>query len=230
MALTANNIITDRVRVLLRDIDAGGVQWKDAELIAWLNDACSEIARLRPESASSTTDEALIAGAKQSIPAGGTMLLEVICNMDGADEGRVVRRVERATLDNEDVNWMSAPQQKEVYRHIASLTDPRTFYVYPPNNGTGALRLVYASAPTVVTALNNPFPLPDIYAAAAVNYICSRAFKKLTESGEAQARATEYMQMFNGQMASTEEAMEGRNSKVRQPTYPDQPMPTQRVR
>lgn len=221
MALTANDILTDRVRVLLRDIDTGGVQWKDAELIAWLNDACSEIARVRPESASKTVDNPLDAGCKQSIPAGGTMLLEVVCNMSGGTEGRVVRRVERSTLDNEDVNWMNASPQSEAYRHIASLTDPRSFYVYPPNDGTGELRLVFSAAPDVLTDLADSFPLPDIYAPAAVNYVCSRAFRKLTESSEAQVRANDYLTMFNNQIGSADQAMEGRNSKARQPSYPE---------
>lgn len=218
MALLISDIITDRVRVLLRDIDAGGVQWLDAELIAWINDACNEISRIRPESSSTTGAIPMVAGPKQNIPAGGDMLLEVICNETA---GRAVRRIERHTLDNENPNWLNATATVEVFRYVASLTDPRTFYIYPPSTGvTHNLTIVYSAAPTPVTALGDTFPLPDMYAPVAVNYVCFRAFQKLTESPEAQQRASEYMQIFIGQMGQTDSTMEQRNSKVRQPSLP----------
>ena len=222
MPLTVNDIVTHRVRVLLRDVDAGGIQWKDSELIGWFNEACSEIVRYRPEAGSVTENHSLVPGAKQTIPSSGSLLLEVVCNQDpsnGNSLGRVVRSVDRQTLDHEDLNWMFSAPTDVVYRYVASLTDPRSSYVYPPSNGNAStgLLIVYASPPEPVTELTDDFPLPDMYAAVAVNYICYRAFKKIIESDDMQQRADHFLMLFNQQVGATDQVMETKHSKFRQP-------------
>ena len=197
--LTVGTILTNRVRVLLRDIDEGGVQWRDPELIQWFNEACAEIARVRPESCSSTETFNLSAGSKQSVAAlGASRVLEVVCNMVGEDEGRSVRRVERATLDNEDPNWMAATKTLTVFRYSVSLTDPRTFYVYPPTIGENGLMMVIGTTP-------------------AANYILHRAFGKFTESEGMQARAQSYYNVFTAQIGDTQASMESDNGVTRDP-------------
>jgi hypothetical protein len=212
MALTVGNIITNRVRLLLRDIDTGGIQWKDTELIEWFNEACGEIARLQPESSSRTVElKPLLAGAKQTIPAGDSLLLEAVCNSNAGVEGRAVRRVDRSTLDNEDPNWMKGAKTVEVFRYAASLTDPRTFYVYPPSSGAvgSGLSIVTSTTPIPVVTLAATCPLPDMYGAVIANYILFRAFAKLTESADAQQRAAQYLQLFDAQVGTTTNVMEG---------------------
>ena len=219
MALTVGNIITDRVRILLRDIDAGGIQWKDKELLNWFNEACSEIARIRPEASSITQEVRLVEGCEQSIPVGGSRLLEAVANSVNGVLGRVVRRVTRSTLDNEDPNWMFEDKSDTVYRYAPSLTDPRTFYVYPPSTGnenTG-LSIVYGAPPEMATSMDDDVPLPSMYAATIANYVLARAFSKLTESADAQARGANYMQLFNGQMGDTQTTMEQDNAVTRDP-------------
>lgn len=229
MPLLVSQILTDRVRVLLRDIDTGGVQWKDPELITWLNEACGEIARVRPEASSQTVEltgsavpvagQHLIPGSKQVIPDGGSRLLEVVGNSVSGVEGRTIRRVERSTLDNEDPEWMSGTRSAVAFRYAASLTDPRSFYVYPPSLGNAAsgISLVYSSPPPVVAALSDPIPLPDMYAAPIANYILFRAFSKLTESAGAANRATGFLNLFNSQVADTHGSMEQDNAVTRDP-------------
>lgn len=228
MALTNGNIITNRVRVLLRDIDDGGIQWLDKELIDWLNEACSEIARVRAEASSQTATISLVAGALQTIPTGGTKLLEAVCNMPSDAEGRVVLRVDRSKLDAENRNWMSSAKTDTVYRYSPSMTDPRSFYVYPPSDGSAEakLRIVYGTAPDLLdnsdeaainTSLAADFALPAEYAAPAANYILYRAFSKLTESNEMQQKAANYIQLFTQQLQVMDQAMETRNANTRDP-------------
>ena len=218
MSLTVETILTNRVRVLLRDIDEGGVQWRDPELIQWFNEACSEVARLRPESCSTTDTFPLTAGAKQSVAAlGASRVLEIICNMVGDDEGRAVRRASRSTLDNEDPSWMSGTKTSTVFRYCESLTDPRSFFVYPPSDGTGALMVVLGNAPDEVSSLTDLFPLPSMYASCVANYILYRAFSKFTESESMQARATSYYTVFMGQIGDTQSSMEQDNARTRDP-------------
>jgi len=214
--LTVGTVLTNRVRVLLRDIDDGGVQWRDPELLQWFNEACAEIARVRPEACSGTSTFMLKAGSKQSVAAmGASRVLEVICNMVGTDEGRSVRRVDRSTLDNEDPNWMAGTKTDTVFRYSASLTDPRSFYVYPPSTGTTGLMMVVGTTPPEVTGLTEVFPLPTMYAACVANYILYRAFGKFTESESMQARAQGYYSIFTAQVGDTQASMESDNAVTR---------------
>lgn len=219
MALTIDNILTNRVRVLLRDIDDGGIQWLDPELIEWINEACAEVARVRPEASSRTIDVALNAGARQSIPAGATLLLEGICNVTMANgaEGRVIRRVDREDLDKENLDWMTGTKVSVVKRYVPSKTDPRSFYVYPPHDGNAAtgLRLVVSTAPTQVTEMSDAFPLPDIYAAPVANYVLFRAFGKQIESPDSQARSDKFLQICYEQLGVTDRSMEERGAETR---------------
>lgn len=224
---TVGKILTERVRVLLRDIDEGGIQWRDGELIQWFNEACGEIARLRPESASKTIElTPLVIGSKQSIPTGHTLLLEAVCNSAAGVEGRAVRRVERSTLDNEDPDWMKAAKTDVVFRYAASLTDPRTFYVYPPSSGTVAtgMSIVTSATPTEVTTLADQCPLPTIYEAVIANYILFRAYAKLSEAPAHQQTSTGYLQLFNLQVGDSTQVLENRNAVMR-----DRDPETQRV-
>lgn len=219
MALTIENILTSRVRVLLRDIDDGGIQWLDPELLEWANEACAEVARIRPEASSQTVDVALTAGARQSIPSGATLLLEGICNVNVSTgtEMRVVRRVDREDLDKENLDWMTEAKVGTVKRYVQSKTDPRSFYVYPPHDGntmTG-LRLVVSTAPTRVTAMSDSFPLPDIYAAPVANYVLFRAFGKQIESQESQARSDKFLKICYEQLGVTDRSMEERGATTR---------------
>ena len=219
MALTIDNILTNRVRVLLRDIDDGGIQWLDPELIEWINEACAEVARVRPEASSRTIDVGLNAGARQSIPAGATLLLEGICNVTLSDgtEGRVIRRVDREDLDKENLDWMTGTKTPVVKRYVPSKTDPRSFYVYPPHDGnaTTGLRLVVSTAPTQVDAMTDAFPLPDIYAAPVANYVLFRAFGKQIESPDSQARSDKFLQICYEQLGVTDRSMEERSAETR---------------
>lgn len=219
MALSIENILTSRVRVLLRDIDDGGIQWLDPELLEWINEACAEVARIRPEASSQTVDVALASGARQSIPAGATLLLEGICNVDlgSGEELRVVRRSEREDLDKENLDWMSQPKVGFAKRYVPSKTDPRTFYVFPPHDGnteTG-LRLVVSTAPTRVSSMSDQFPLPDIYAAPVANYVLFRAFGKQIESQESQVRSDKFLKICYEQLGVTDRSMEERGAETR---------------
>ena len=220
MSLTIGNIITDKVRVLLRDTDEGGILWLDAELIEWANEACLEIARMRPAASAKTLSFSLESGALQTLPPQAILLLEAICNQSSGVEGRAVRRVERQDLDNEQPNWRSATKTNLVMRYAASKTDPRTFHVYPPSTGgsDAGLVLVMGVTPTVVTALTDSFPLDDIFAPTVANYVLYRAFHKQLESQASQQRAGDFLAMFNSQMGSTDQSLETRGAETRQPT------------
>lgn len=221
MALKVSDIIAKAVRVLLRDTDEGGIQWTDPELIRWFNEACSEVARLLPESSSVTGFHPFVAGTRQSVPAGATMLLEVLYNAVDADTpGRVIRRVERHTLDNERPSWHMDEAKATALRYMVSLTDPRTFHIYPASDATGGCIMTYAIAPNAVASGDEALPLPDIYQALLVNYICYRAWLKMLEQQGAQEKSDAYYALFVQGIQASGGSLEMKNAKVRDPIVP----------
>lgn len=200
MAVAVQTLI-DRARILLQDTDTGGIRWLDSELLSWLNEAAVEIVRVHPEANATNTDLALVAGTRQTIPSDGTQFLNAIRNVDaGGNPGRVVRLVDQAIMNNERPTWHTDTASAVVMRFMFDQKDPFNFYVYPANDGTGKLTIVYSSAPSAVTALNDNFPLPDIYSAPAVNYVCFRAWQKQVGDPAAENRAGSYLNLFNQAM------------------------------
>lgn len=208
MAYTVQDAI-DRARVLLQEVlfegELDGVAWTNAELLMWANDAIAEIVRLAPYAYSKPITVPLKAGALQELPEGVSLLLEGVCNVtaDGED-GRAVFKATRRAVDGEDPNWRSMPKTQIVRRCILSGSAPRTFEVYPPNDGTGYLRLICTSdyAPVVAT---DALPIPAVYLAAVVNYICYRAFGKEQENADAVSKSADFYQAFAGAVNGTAE-------------------------
>lgn len=209
------SILIGRVRVLLRDVELGGTQWRDPELIEWFNEACAEVCRVRPEASSAYVRVPLVAGATQAIT-GASRVLEVVCNSpsDGV-EGRALRITRRSTLDNEDPNWMVGTPSATVSRYAVSKANPRMFYVFPPSDGTGGVMAILATPPTPVAALEDAFPLPSIYEAMVANYVLFRAFGKMTESEAMQAKSRHYYDLYLSQIRDTGESMETNNAETR---------------
>ena len=200
MAVSVQTIINN-ARVLLQDTDAGGIRWVDSELIAWLNEATAEVVRIHPEANSKNVDMPLVAGTKQRIPNDGVQLINVVRNVGaGGAPGRVIRLIDHNIMNNERPEWHMDPQQPVVTRFTFDQKDPFTFYVYPPNNGSGQVTLVYSGAPDVVSQLSDSLPIPDIYAAPVVNYICFRAWLKQVGDAASEQRAASYLTLFNAAM------------------------------
>lgn len=198
-----SSVVLTNARVLLNDTDDGGIRWTDAELIAWLNEAAAEIVRIAPQANSKTTDITLVSGTAQQIPADGVQLLNVLRN---APNGRVVRIVDHAVLDNEHPDWHQKTPQVAVVRYTFDPQNPRAFHVFPPNTGTGKVTLIYSASPTTVVAKTDNIPLADIYASPLTNYICYRAWLKQIGDKESVQRAASFKQLFDGQMGVKKQA------------------------
>ena len=84
-----------------------------------------------------------MAGTRQSLPPDGVQLLDVVRNLPG----RAVRIVMREILDAQLPDWHSDAATTVVKHFCYSEQNLKTFYVYPPNTGTGTVELVYSAAP-----------------------------------------------------------------------------------
>lgn len=194
--ITAQEIV-DRAGVLIQD--ATNVRWPESELLDWLNDGQREIVLVRPEAHSTNTAVQLAEGTKQSIPADGISLLDIVRNMgtDGVTPGNAVRIIDREVLDAQRPDWHTEAAAASVKHYMYDGRNPKNFYVYPPQPAVsqGYVELVYASSPTDC-ALVDAIKVDDVYANALLDYILYRAYSKDAEYAANAPRAVGHYQAF----------------------------------
>lgn len=194
--------------------DETNVRWPLTELVDWANDGLREIVLQKPNAKSSTVVIELEEGTYQQLPGSYMTLLRVVRNLKSAstsprEGGRVVRVVSRDILDSQRSYWHDTsitPSTKEVKHVTFDIADPKAFYVFPPNNGTG-----YVEA--IVSVIPNPIPLAspdpeditgyavevdigDVYQNALMDYILYRAYSKDAQFAGNSARAAAHYQAF----------------------------------
>lgn len=190
--------VISRVRSILNDADATGYRWSDAELIDATNDAQRLIALYRPDSCPANTVATLVAGSKQTIPAGGFRLMDVIRNVgnDGVTPGRSIRIAERDTLDAYDPYWHTNVKRNEVKNFVYDGRNPNVYYVNPPVNAGVKVEILYSKYPTALTGSNDDLTVTDAYIEAIVNFVLFRAYSKDADFGANAQLAQGYLSLF----------------------------------
>lgn len=195
MAYTAQQVL-DRVQIVLQD--AGNVRWSAAELLMWLNDGRQEACIHRPDLYATPFIVSLAGGTRQTIPADGSRLLDVVCNVenDGATRGRAVRVIDRATLDRIRPGWHTEAAAAAIKHFMFSESAPRLFYVYPPAVLNTKIELIYAQIPAVISVLSTELTPEGEYALAIVDYVAYRAYSKDAEVPGNMTRAAAHYELF----------------------------------
>ena len=201
MPITAQSIIRRVVETLQ---DTTSIRWPVAELVRYLNDGQREVVLYRPDSMVTNSTITCVAGSRQTLPANGAKLIEVIRN---SGTKRAVRLVNREILDAQMPGWHALAGQNEVLHYMYDPRDPRVFYVYPPATTSAQLDIVYAAYPTDIaepadgslyTAVTGNISLPDIYGNVLQDYILYRAYTKDSEyAGNAQRAQAHYAAFAN---------------------------------
>lgn len=196
--VTAKSII-DRAAIQLTDLQS--IRWTRAELLDWINDAQNQIVILAPAATTTAEVVELEAGTRQALPSNGWMLLSVYRNFvrDARFQeqpGRAVRLVSRSVLDRFDPNWHRAQPTLEAINYIYDVQEPRTFWVYPPNNGRGLLDISYSSGPVVLTDEKQFLSVQSVYQTAVLDYVLYRACSKDAEYAPGLQLAQGYMAAF----------------------------------
>jgi hypothetical protein len=204
MTIAASNIIRRAVETLQ---DTTSIRWPVSELVRYLNDGQREIVLHRPDAMVTNATHTLSAGSKQTIPSGGSKLIEIIRNSAG--NKKAVRLCNREILDAQAPGWHSIAGVTEILHYMFDPRDPKTFYVYPPAANSGAsVDLVYSAYPADVnesiadgslyTAVAGNISLPDIYGNALGDYVLYRAYSKDSEyAGNAQRAVNHYTAFAN---------------------------------
>lgn len=204
MGTIVSSTIIDKAQTVLQDVS--GVRWSDVELLSWLNDGQRTITLYKPNAYVRNVPFLCAPGTRQALPADCVQLFSVPRNMGatGANPGRAIRPVEQAMLDARVPNWHSATPAAEVQHFTYSVLSPKTFFVYPPNTGTGYVELSYGAEPPDTT-LGAAISVDNIYSTALIDYVLYRAFSKDTEFAD-NARASVHFQAFVGAITGRAQA------------------------
>ncbi|RJQ53491.1 MAG: hypothetical protein C4521_07535 [Actinobacteria bacterium] len=197
--------IVDRARRTLLELKVGQTSGVDAgwdrtlELLPLANAAIRAICAAIPSAYAKNESFQLASGSKQTLPAGGTLLLSVPHNLgaDGATPGRAVEFMERMAIACIDPNWPSTTGTA-VEAIIYDPRDPKVFWAYPRPTGTWYVQLVYAADPPDVAAGNidsATIAVDDKYDTPIHDYIVGYAVLKNFLPGE-YPKAAFFLQRF----------------------------------
>lgn len=185
------SVPVDGARLTL--IDASKVTWSDGELVGYGNEAIRTICHVKKDAYTRREYIPLVAGIKQTLPAGGIAVLD-----GGPNEGsgRICTLVDRELLDAENTFWPAATQETDAQHYAADPREPTRFDVTPPNNGSGSVQFLFGAVPLTDIAYGEAIPIADTYQRAIECFILSRALSKRTRRMNPVA-AADYMQQFN---------------------------------
>lgn len=202
MALTAQYVIKTAITAL-QDYD--NVRWTVPDLVEYLNDGQRQLAIDRPDALQTTATVALVAGARQAIPADGTKLIGITRN-DSSWSTRAVREINMNVLDAQFPQWFNTTATYEVRHYMYDERSPLMFHVYPPALAGCKVQMIYAQNPTDIpvpaagsayTAVTGNLAVIDIFANPLRDYVMYRAFAKDSEFAGNLALATAYKAAYD---------------------------------
>lgn len=202
MSVLASSILA-RARFQL--VDSGAtLRWTDAELLQWLSEGQRAIVMAVPEASQLMATVALIAGTKQTIPAGGHVLLHIYRNLtSGGVAGQACRQVDGSLMDTQYPTWHTdAATAAALFYVYDRIPNPTVFYVYPPNTGTGSLEVNYSVMPVDVATTATNITVRDIYQVALLDFILYKAHCKDSDYAAGQGAASAYFQAFAAEISS----------------------------
>jgi len=204
MTISAQSIVRRVIETLQ---DNTSIRWPVAELVRYLNDGQREVVLYRPDSMVTNAAVTCVAGSRQSIPANGSKLIDVLRNSAATSAKRAIRQTNREILDAQVPGWHQITGSVDVLHYTYDPRDPKVFYVYPPATAQAQVDVVYASYPTDVvepadgttyTSVTGNISLPDIYGNVLQDYILYRAYMKDSEyAGNAQRAQAHYAAFAN---------------------------------
>lgn len=221
MPVMASDII-NRAQIIVQDTT--GVRWPYAELLQWLNDGQREVALYKPSATAQNVAIMLQQGTLQNIGAGGLALLRIIRNLktpvgNPRIGSTACRIVSREVLDAQHPDWHDPDKftyQKVVKHFCFDDADPTNFYVFPGNNGTGAVEAVVSRSPADVAiasgadanslaSYRQPIQVPDIYANCLLDYVLFRAYSKDADYAGNADRSAGHYAMFTAALGAKQQ-------------------------
>jgi len=178
--------------------DTTNIRWPATEWLGWLSDAQRVICAALPEISAVTGPVTLVAGTKQSLPAGGIELRNVTRNLGvgGTTPGMSIRKVPQDILDSQVPDWHTQTPVAVLRHFTYDPRAPRVFYVYPPSVASNVVEALYTTSPVDLATLSTAIAVDDIYFSALLDYILYRAYSKDIEIAGSADRANLHYGMF----------------------------------
>ena len=209
MTISAKSIVQ---RIVDISQDKTSIRWPVNEIIRAINDAQREIILYRPDAMVTNAPLALVAGARQSLPANGTKLIDISRNTSGG----AVRLTNREILDAQTPGWHLLPGTLNPVHYMYDIRDPKVFYVYQPALSGASLDIVYSAIPTDIAevpdgslygAVVGNLSVPDVYANAVVDFGLFKIYLKDAEYAGNVARAQAHYTMFGNALGNEFKAL-----------------------
>jgi hypothetical protein len=196
-------VVIDKAQIILQD--TGAVRWPETELLGWLNDAQREICTYKPDAYVVNESVVTTVGSKQTLPAGGLTLIDVIRNFNGSTAGNAIRQIDMRILDDQIPGWHSATPANVALYYAFDPRNQKNFYLYPPSDGNAntKVELVYAKAPADIV-IGSTILVDDIYSNAIMDYVLYRAYSKDVDYAADDGRANVHYQRFVQAMTGKE--------------------------
>lgn len=206
--------IMQQASIILQD--EANVRWLPSELATWINMGLRAIVLAKPSAKTESRVLTLAAGTLQTVlGAAGSpeplLLINVSRNITSEGPprvgGRTIKVTSAAMLDAQDPYWHDPSRTrfvKEVKHFCYDELNPREFYVYPGNDGTGKVEGIISVLPTLITAdgdaevigsYGTDIDLPEPLTVPLLDYVLHRAFSK-DETGAQPGRAQSHYQEF----------------------------------
>jgi hypothetical protein len=173
MAIAVDTILDSVSGTLL---DVARRTWSYSDLLGYLNEAIRATAFVKPDMFTVQAFCPLVAGIAQQLPAGGVALIDIT---DNESTGRSVTQTDLALLQEENRFWPAATQEPIAENYAADPRTPYRFYVFPPNDGTGSVRITYGAVPATLTGSSGEsLSVLDFYQSVLTCFVLAKAYAK----------------------------------------------------
>ena len=108
------------------------VTWERDQLISYMNSAIRMVCVYRPDAHAVVDSIQLVAGTRQSLPAGAQRLHDAFHNGTQEAPGHALRIVERKAKDSMDPGWYAEAPAEETFEIVTDEKFPSLFWVSPP--------------------------------------------------------------------------------------------------
>lgn len=208
--LTAQAII-DKTEVILQD--PSNLTWAETDHLTNLIDGIREICKIKPDAYITNAPVQLVAGAKQSAPAGASLILDITRNMGitGTTPGDAITLIDRAVMNAVLPGWNTATAAATVIHWMYDPKDPKVFYVYPPQPGTatGYVEMECMAQPAAII-ISAAIPIDDDYENALLNFMLYRAWLKKQPQ-----LASGYWSLFLSDLGADKQAEDAENPNLK---------------
>ena len=195
----AGELIT-RVAKALQDPEY--TRWTMKEMLEWLSEAQIAVART-PGAYPVVKHAPLKKGTRQILPEDAWSLLTITRNFD--EEGTPlypVRIVPRVLLDACEPDWHRQAETPIVENYIYDDRTPKEVYVYPPNDGTGIVELIYCGIPAPIESMETELVVDDTYIPPLVDYLLYRANAKETDYASGVQSAAAFFSAYQQELSA----------------------------